>query len=70
MSVRRCSIGAELGWKWGEDGRCHIGEGALERAEADKAHDINTGSFDSRNTDLIPSETQNTDRYNRNKRRK
>ena len=56
MAIRRCEINGEEGWKWTDQGRCHIGEGALERAEADKRRDIERGAKDSRGRDWTPQE--------------
>lgn len=35
MPVEKCRVGRRDGYRWGKSGKCHVGYGAKERAEAD-----------------------------------
>ena len=35
MSKQRCMKNGKRGWKWGKDGTCHVGPGALALALQD-----------------------------------
>jgi len=32
MPLQRCKVRGKLGWKWGDRGKCYVGEGAVARA--------------------------------------